>query len=825
MAEATNRATGLGRRWRRWRVPRWLRNPAGAVLLLAAAIVGLSLHANLSEIGQPFGGYISFSVVSGRISNVGAESPDWWPAIAAGLVAANDQLVAIDGLPYTANAHVAFARAYAAGRDVTIDVQRYPTDQIDSITLRPIPITFADVVDVKLPELLVAVAFWLLALLVLRAGPDIITNRVFAVAASLVAVHRTTAQPALIGTPQPSQFLFIASLLIAAGLIGPLAMHLATVFPTPLPRRPRWALIPVYAVGLITGVALTVTRHPWSTRFALETLYTVDDVTYGTMLVLLLLGVLALFARLIWSWIYERHTRRQRRAAGIVLVGMVGALPMLIYLLIPLLTDLNTVFAAHWRGLDLRYTLLAIPITFAIVIIRYQAFKALSSLFMVVLLVSLSGMLAAVGAWLWRLSLPPDAAVTRPPFALLFTFILLSGAFWSAQVGRNRWFGRFLRWEAMTYDAARVFGRRVMGRSDAHTLPAVLTQTLVEEMALERAALWLWDDSGFTLAGSAGDVATLPRRLAAPGSEPFPDRAMRSNLPSGVPGWLSPLAGTGHIEVVVPLAVDGEPLGVLGLGRRWDEAIFNDRDVAVAELVGQQATLFLQAALHMEELRHVPAQVAAAQERERLRVAGELHDTIQQFLGRLPFFLAVSRDRLREDPQGAADILDRCLTDVEDAAAMLRRIRVNLAPNQLEMSLLHPLQGLAGHVRQRSGLAVSLSAPDDLDDALTPQTRHALYRVIQQALDNTVAHAGASAASVTLTRENGRVLFAVRDDGRGSSLETRQAAQQAGSFGLKSMATRLEMSGGVLEFHSVPGAGTTVAGWVPAADKSAASVL
>jgi signal transduction histidine kinase len=256
---------------------------------------------------------------------------------------------------------------------------------------------------------------------------------------------------------------------------------------------------------------------------------------------------------------------------------------------------------------------------------------------------------------------------------------------------------------------------------------------------------------------AAGDVANLPRRLAPPGSELFPDRAVRSNLPSSVPGWLSPLAGTGRIEVVVPLAVDGAPLGVLGLGRRWDEAIFNDRDVAVAELVGNRQHSSCNGPARGVTPR---ARRCAAREQER---AGELHDTIQQFLGRLPFFLAVSRYRLRDDPQGAADILDRCLTDVEDAAAMLRRIRVNLAPNQLEMSLLHPLEGLAGHVRQRSGLAVSLSAPDDLDDALTPQTRHALYRVIQQALDNTVAHAGASAASVTLTRENGRVLFAVRD--------------------------------------------------------------
>lgn len=817
MAQATGKATGSNKR-KRSRLPRWLRNPGGAVLLLAAAIIGLSLYTNLREMGQPFGGYISYSLAGGRLSEASADSPDWWPVVASGLIAASDELLTIDGLPYTANARDAFARAHAAGRPVTVQVRRQATGEVGNVTIWPTPITFKEVVDVRLPELLVATAFWLLALLVLRAGPGIITNRVFAVAASLVAIHRATSQPTFIDDLQPPLFLLHASLLIAAGLLGALAMHLATVFPTPLPRRPRWVLVPAYTIGLTSGLLLAATRHSWWARVPLDVAETVDDVAYGTMLILLLLGILVLFARLIWSWIYERRTRRQRRAAGIVLAGMAGALPMMLHLLIPLLSDLTTVSDAHWRGLDLRYTLLAIPITFAIVIIRYQTFKALSSLFMVVLLLSISGALAAVGAWLWRLTLPPDVVVSRPPFVLLFTLILLSSAFWSAQVGRNRWFGRYLRWESTTYDAARSFGRRVMGRSDVRTLPAILTQALVEEMSLERAALWLGDDHGFALAGSAGDADDLPRRLAPPApDEPFPDRAMRSNLPESVPAWLSPLAGEGRAEVVVPLAVDGAPLGVLGLGRRWDEALFNDRDMAVADLVGQQATLFLQTALQLEELRRVPDRVAAAQERERLRVAGELHDTIQQFLGRLPFFLAVSRDRLRDDPQSAADILDRCLTDVEDAAAMLRRIRVNLAPNQLETNLLHSLQGLTMHVNQRSGLSVSLDAPSDLDDALSPDTRHALYRVIQQALDNTVAHAGAGRVEVTLARENGRILFAVRDDGRGSSAEARQAAQQAGSFGLKSMAARLELCGGSFEFDSAPGAGTTVAGWVPAA--------
>jgi len=358
-----------------------------------------------------------------------------------------------------------------------------------------------------------------------------------------------------------------------------------------------------------------------------------------------------------------------------------------------------------------------------------------------------------------------------------------------------------------------------MDATDARELPAVLTQALVEEMALERAALWLRGDDGrYELVGGAGDAGTLPRDLAGPAAhETFPERALPSQLPEQLPAWLRPLGGQGRAEVVIPLVVEGEPLGLLALGRRWDEAIFDQRDLAVADLVGQQATLLLRASMQMEELRRVPGQVAEAQERERLRVAAELHDTIQQFLGRLPFFLAVSRDSIGSDPQVAADILDRCLTDVEEAAAMLRRIRVNLAPNLLETNLLRSLSGLVAHVGQRSGLAATLTAPDDLDAALNPETRHALYRVIQQALDNTVAHAGATTADILLARSDGRVVFSVRDNGRGSTAEQRRAAEAAGSYGLRSMQARLEMCGGAFSIDSAPDAGTTVNGWVPAA--------
>jgi len=116
---------------------------------------------------------------------------------------------------------------------------------------------------------------------------------------------------------------------------------------------------------------------------------------------------------------------------------------------------------------------------------------------------------------------------------------------------------------------------------------------------------------------------------------------------------------------------------------------------------------------------------------------------------------------------------------------------------------------------------VRLSLAEDLDQATTAGTRHALYRVIQQALDNTVAHAEASEVKVTVARSNGRVTFTVVDNGVGSTPAARRRALEQGSFGMQSMRARLEAVGGAFEFKSATGQGTRVAGWVPAATERA----
>jgi signal transduction histidine kinase len=175
----------------------------------------------------------------------------------------------------------------------------------------------------------------------------------------------------------------------------------------------------------------------------------------------------------------------------------------------------------------------------------------------------------------------------------------------------------------------------------------------------------------------------------------------------------------------------------------------------------------------------------------------------------------VSRSLAHDDPAKADELLQRSIEDVEQAAKTVRQIRANLAPFQLQTSFVQPVQELIDRFQARQHLEVQRTIAPDLDGYLSLEARHALYRVVQQALDNTAEHAQAKRISIALARTDHRVTFDIEDDGVGSDVDDRAQAEAQGSFGLKSMRDRIEAQGGTFELVSSPGQGTIVQGWLP----------
>jgi two-component system, NarL family, sensor kinase len=244
---------------------------------------------------------------------------------------------------------------------------------------------------------------------------------------------------------------------------------------------------------------------------------------------------------------------------------------------------------------------------------------------------------------------------------------------------------------------------------------------------------------------------------------------------------------------------------------------FTERDVRLLVSIGRlvagavhQARLHRRLAARERAAERFAEQVIGAQEAERRRLAGDIHDGITQRLVSLAYHLDAAADAVGRDAEVAGRELDRAreLTDLTllEAHAALAGLR---PPVLEDLGLADALASLARSVAQ---VPVSVAA----DDCRLPEHMEiALYRIAQEALQNIVKHADAGSAQVELRCDAARALLRVSDDGRGFDIGARADDSTSSSYGLRSMAERAELIGGRLAVTSRPGVGTIVTAIVP----------
>jgi signal transduction histidine kinase len=203
-----------------------------------------------------------------------------------------------------------------------------------------------------------------------------------------------------------------------------------------------------------------------------------------------------------------------------------------------------------------------------------------------------------------------------------------------------------------------------------------------------------------------------------------------------------------------------------------------------------------------------------AAEKERRRIARDLHDGTVQDLTAATLALEVASRQLRRDGQGeAAQTLDQVSAETRTSVRQLRTLFVDIYPNSLRD------QGLEVALRDllepfdRRGIAITLTIQPDL--RLPAETERLLYRVAREALRNVAAHARAHSVEVRVGAADGRVSLFVRDDGSGfdgSALE----GPASGHLGLRLLRDLIQDAAGTFRVTSAPGSGTTVGVELPA---------
>ena len=386
-------------------------------------------------------------------------------------------------------------------------------------------------------------------------------------------------------------------------------------------------------------------------------------------------------------------------------------------------------------------------------------------------------------------------------------------------------------YEQVQRDAAELEQRVTERTRDLETLYEVTTVTsetldlqVMLERSLDRMLEALHCHAGAIQLLDDADGASGGRRLGLAAQQGIPSNLMAEldSLPvdGGLMGWVlehglplmvpniaaDPRASQGlrvngfPVYLGAPMRAGGQVLGVISVFGEADQQ-FSVEDVALFASVADHMGVAVQNA----RLHQRAEAVAVIEERERL--ARELHDSITQSLYSLTLFARAAKNSVEGGKlDRVSQHLDEMGTTAQQALKEMRLMLYELRPMTLGG------EGLVGALRRRVE-AVERRANVEarvLADTLTklpPPLEEGLYHIAQEALNNALKHAAATAVTVHIHTEGDHVIMEISDNGQGFDPD---AASGQGGMGLANMRQRAEKLGGSLTISSAPGEGTRV---------------
>jgi signal transduction histidine kinase len=200
-----------------------------------------------------------------------------------------------------------------------------------------------------------------------------------------------------------------------------------------------------------------------------------------------------------------------------------------------------------------------------------------------------------------------------------------------------------------------------------------------------------------------------------------------------------------------------------------------------------------------------------AQEKERSRVASELHDDFSQRLAVLAFGLQNAVEIPPDSPDALKQMLDEFRQSVCELGDDLHSLSHQLHSSTLDtLGLVTGLSSLCRDFGARQGIEVDF-ASEDVPRTVRPEVSLCLFRIVQEGLQNMKKHSGARKARVSLRNFGGKLFLSLCDEGIGFDANTLGKP----GLGILSMQGRARLLGGDFEIHSTSGKGTRIEAWVP----------
>lgn len=773
-----------------WPLPARLIAVFGSFVLVAGVVINVHLLVTFrDQIGFGAWGYWSDADDCYIISPTTAIS---WPALTEGVLRPSDCIDTLDGVVLTNHKRntnlflTYFLTEVPEGQMLTLTGQRNGRPlSAEVATLR---LTLERILEGSLALVIPGLGLWFLGWPVLLAQPDSEGNRALA---WLLFIGALLFMTNMTGLYYGWEFRMYSWLFVWAArpFLGALLFHLAFLFPEPPVKSPlrfwRFAMYPVAAVACMLSAGAFLGAEPLG--ILLRPVYIGNNAFIS---IIFIIGSCAFFGRSLAIWRHPTSSRRSHQAV-LLMLALLGILPvvafdMLLYnLRLPwLFINASNDTVAYW--------IIPAAALLAYAMLRYQTFAyrglALNALMVVVVSAALTQ--------IYSVFLAPRGW-DGVQFATVWGAILLATLFWFVDSPIRRAFRRLFVRHEFDFQVAQHFSQQMAAATGV-------------DDALTRAARFLCDNLELAWVALSSIHRSRQLWLATADQHAPPPLHLTSESPeSRLPG--TPVK-------ILPISNGVQPLGTVWLGPRTTAEPVDEKDYQLVTMLGQELARTLAVHAQIEDLEQVPGRILTAVEADRYRIGQDLHDSVLQFLGAIPLELDRASQLVDRDPAQAQAILERTIDEAGIVSQETRASVYDLSPPILlrqgvieaarvfaEQSCIRHSVGLVWKVGTGAGLAWQ-----SLPDTQAIQ----VYRIVQQAADNALAHAQPATLTVRFDQTGGEFIVQVIDDGDGfmpaPTLSPSGTQASTSGLGLISMQARAKALAGTLTVVSAPGHGTTV---------------
>lgn len=218
----------------------------------------------------------------------------------------------------------------------------------------------------------------------------------------------------------------------------------------------------------------------------------------------------------------------------------------------------------------------------------------------------------------------------------------------------------------------------------------------------------------------------------------------------------------------------------------------------------------LQEELHNEKLNRqqlIMKQVIQAQERERTIIGGELHDNICQILTTIKIYLSLvikNNERGKEFLPKSMDFLDMAILEIRNLSHTLS------SPTLGKKSLVVSINDLVTDIGTHSGMNMHFNHSSNVDE-ISIEQKLAIFRIVQEQVNNILKHAAASEVFITLEKENAAAKLSIKDNGKGFDPN-----ENSKGIGLNNIEARVKAFSGTFNIITAPGQGCSIEVTFPA---------